>query len=41
VAGVWGLRALCSQSRGSTTWVIPLVHFALIILEMRSHKLFA
>jgi hypothetical protein len=28
------LRALCLQSRHSTTWLTPTVHFALDILEM-------
>jgi hypothetical protein len=35
------LRALYLQSRSSTPWAIPPVHFALVILEMESHKLFA
>jgi hypothetical protein len=29
------LRALSLQSRHSTAWATPLVHFALLILEMR------
>lgn len=35
------LRVSCLQRRISTAWSIPVVHFILIILEMRSHKLFA
>jgi hypothetical protein len=33
------VRALCLQNRHSTTWVRPPVHFALVILEIGSHKL--
>jgi hypothetical protein len=35
------LRASYLQSRYSTVWATLLVHFALVILEMDSHKLFA
>jgi hypothetical protein len=35
------LRASGLQSRLSSTSVAPPVHFALVILEMRSHKLLA
>jgi hypothetical protein len=35
------LKASYSQNRHSTTQVIPLVHFALVILEMGYHELFA
>jgi hypothetical protein len=35
------LRALCLQSRCFFTWATPLVHFALVILEIESHKLLA
>jgi hypothetical protein len=34
-------RASHLQSRYSTAWAIPLVHFALVILEMGSCILFA
>jgi hypothetical protein len=34
-------RALCLQSRYSTNWPTPPVYFALVILEMECHKLFA
>jgi hypothetical protein len=36
----FGLRALCLQSRHSTTWATAPVHFALIIVDMRFHELF-
>jgi hypothetical protein len=32
------LRTLCLQSRPSTTWTTPPVHFALDVLEMGSCK---
>jgi hypothetical protein len=35
------LRALPLQSRCSTAWATPLVLFALVIVEMGSHELFA
>jgi hypothetical protein len=34
-------RAMNLQNRHSTAWATPLVHFALVILEMESWKLFA
>jgi hypothetical protein len=34
-------RALHLQSRHSTAWATPPVHFALVILEMWSHELLA
>jgi hypothetical protein len=34
------LRALPSQNRHSAAWATPLVHFALVFLEMGSHELF-
>jgi hypothetical protein len=38
--GVW-IQASCLQSRCFTAWATPSVHFALVILEMRSQELFA
>jgi hypothetical protein len=38
--GVW-IRALRLQSRHSSTWATSPLHFALVILKMSSHKLFA
>jgi hypothetical protein len=35
------LRASHLQSRHSTVWATPLVHFSLVILEMGSQELFA
>jgi hypothetical protein len=35
------IRASHLQSRCSTAWSIPPIHFALLILEMGSHELFA
>jgi hypothetical protein len=35
------IRVLSVQSRCSIAWAIHPVHFALAILEMESHKLFA
>jgi hypothetical protein len=35
------LRVSSLQSRPSTAWVMPPVHFALVLLEMGSHELFA
>jgi hypothetical protein len=35
------LGASCLQSRHPTAWATPVVHFALVILEMESFKLFA
>jgi hypothetical protein len=38
---VWSQSFLHLQSRCSKTWTIPSIHFALVILEMESHELFA
>jgi hypothetical protein len=35
------LQASATQGSSSTTWATPSVHFALVILEMRSPELFA
>jgi hypothetical protein len=35
------IRTSYLQSMCSTSQIIPAVHFALVILEMESHKLFA
>jgi hypothetical protein len=39
-AWVW-IQGSLLQSRHSTTWVTPLVHFVVVILELGSHELFA
>jgi hypothetical protein len=38
---VFELRSSHLHSRPSTTWATPPVHFALVILEIGSHELFA
>jgi hypothetical protein len=38
---VCGTGISCLQSRCSTTWSTPPVHFALVILKMGSQELFA
>jgi hypothetical protein len=37
----WGLSLGLCACRYSATWAAPPVHFALVILEMESHELFA
>jgi hypothetical protein len=40
-SGLLCFQSRCSQSRSSTAWVTPPVHFDMVILGMESPKLFA